>query len=523
MTIKNIEIAVVLTLTMMTAGMAAAASLPNQWLTAGNDLNNTRHQQTSSITSGNVDKLQVKWVFTTGGDISATPSVDDSNVYFPDWGGNLNAVNRDTGLAVWQKKISDYTGLTGDIARNTPAIAGDTLIIGDQAGYHGGMQAYVMAVDKKTGDLLWRTAVGSIFTIVTQSAAVYGDTAYIGVASSEEAFEGLIPGYPCCSFRGQMYALDIKTGAIKWTTYTAPEGYSGNSVWGSTPVVDPKRNSLYITTGNNYSVPADVQNCFAAAGSDTAAVQACVANLSPENFTDAIVSLDLNTGAVKWATSGIPFDSFNIDCFPSLLPPGYIVNPQNCPPPAGPDYDFAQGAMLYKAKGQDFVGAGQKSGEFWALDPDSGAVKWVTQAAPGGVGGGLQWGSSTDGKNIYFASANTLHKPWDVNGNTITYGFWGALDAATGAVVWQTADPAGAGDSAPVASSNGLVFACSMDPQGNMYAMDSSTGKIMWNYPSGGSCLSGAAITNHDVYWGSGYSNFGSGTPNNLFYSFTIK
>ena len=53
------------------------------------------------------------------------------------------------------------------------------------------------------------------------------------------------------------------------------------------------------------------------------------------------------------------------------------------------------------------MGAGQKSGQYWALDPDTGAVVWVTQAGPGGFGGGLQWGSAVDDQRVYTANANS--------------------------------------------------------------------------------------------------------------------
>lgn len=36
------------------------------------------------------------------------------------------------------------------------------------------------------------------------------------------------------------------------------------------------------------------------------------------------------------------------------------------------------------------------------------------------------------------------------------------------------------------------------------------------------SCLSGAAISNGSIYWGSGYSNLGFGTPNNKLYAFSL-
>src|SRR5262245_31476633 len=69
-------------------GIAAADPGGNQWTSAGQNLQNTRSNGTETkIGVGNVANLQVKWAFTTGGDVSATPAVDSQNVYFPDWGG----------------------------------------------------------------------------------------------------------------------------------------------------------------------------------------------------------------------------------------------------------------------------------------------------------------------------------------------------------------------------------------------------------------------------------------------------
>ena len=53
-----------------------------------------------------------------------------------------------------------------------------------------------------------------------------------------------------------------------------------------------------------------------------------------------------------------------------------------------------------------------------------------------------------------------------------------------------------------------------------MYALDDATGTILWTFASGGSCLSGAAIADGRLFWGSGYSFFG--TPNNKLYSFGL-
>jgi polyvinyl alcohol dehydrogenase (cytochrome) len=212
-----------------------------------------------------------------------------------------------------------------------------------------------------------------------------------------------------------------------------------------------------------------------------------------------------------------------------------------CPQPSGPDFDFGQGPALFtvntaKGRPRDLLGAGEKSGVYWALDPSTGAVVWSTQAGPGGIGGGLQWGSSTDGSRIYVSDANTEKKAWTLvnsrnSTTTTTGGIWSALDAATGQILWQTADPTGAKDGGAVTAANGVVYVGSLAPTvtvGNttivpntMYALNAATGAILWAFQSGGSVNSGAAVANGVVYWGSGYGNFGAGTANNKLYAFT--
>src|SRR5215211_1110240 len=293
------------------------------WPSAGHDLRNTRFQNTeTTIGVANAANLAVKWQFATGGDVSATPAVDDTAVYFPDWAGNLFAVDRNTGVLLWSHQIADYTGVAGDYSRATPAVSGGKLIFGDQGGKLGA-GARVMAVDKATGNLLWITQVESKpYGMVTQSAIVDGNTVYVGIASFEEVIAALDPTYPCCNERGSILALNAKNGKILWKTYTVPEGYSGGAVWGSTPVVDHSRGSLFISTGNNYSLPQPVMDCVIAAGNDPNAVRACI---SPDDHLDSVMALNLSTGAIKWATTALPFDAWNVACLPGLGDSG------NCP------------------------------------------------------------------------------------------------------------------------------------------------------------------------------------------------
>ncbi|WP_018617105.1 PQQ-binding-like beta-propeller repeat protein [Segetibacter koreensis] len=506
------------------------------WLMGGQNLNNTRNAvEENTLSAKNVSDLTVKWTFTTSGDVSATPAVDEDGVYFPDWGGNLYKVNSATGAQVWSKMIKDYTGQVKGLARATPALSGNTLVIGTQLGFpfEG---AYVLGINKMTGALLWKTKVEDHpLSIVTQSATINDGKVYVGVASQEEGFAA-DNSYPCCSFRGSMLCLDLSSGHIIWKTYMLPEGkgFAGNAVWGSTPVVDMKRNSLFITTGNNYKVPQAILDCRAVGGG-AAAVKTCIEAVpgSAENYIDAIVAIDLKTGAIKWTKSALPFDAWTVACF--------IPGSANCPENAGPDYDFGQGPALFSAgtgaNKRELLGAGQKSGTYWAVDPDNGAEVWRTEVGPGSSLGGLEWGSAVDDKQIYTAVANYYYIPHLMTkgpgaGNTVKGGFWAALDATTGVLNWEYAAdklPAIApppGTTAPnlgmVTIANGVMFGGALDEKGTMYALNAATGEKLWSFESGGSVNSGAAVVKGNVYWGSGYSNFGLGTPNNKLYAFYV-
>ena len=299
-----------LLLSALSAESQPAASLSGQWQIAGQNLNNTWSQPAEhSISPANVKGLKPGWVFTTGGDVSATPTVAGDAVYFPDWGGNLFAVKRDSGLLIWSHKISDYDGVTGAISRVSPAVDHDQLIIGDILNpkqTHDG--ANVMAVDRNTGERRWITRVDSHpAAVITGSPVVFDGVVYIGVSSIEESL-ATDPSYPCCSFRGSVVALNAKTGEILWKTFDMPDNggqtnqYSGGAIW-QPPAIDPKRGTLFIGTGNNYTAPPEVEACE-------------------------------NGGYVKWAKKLQGFDTWTVAC---LSPSGQ--NP-NCPVPTSQDFDL---------------------------------------------------------------------------------------------------------------------------------------------------------------------------------------
>jgi polyvinyl alcohol dehydrogenase (cytochrome) len=487
----------------------------NQWSIAGQNLSNTWSQPAEhSINPGNVNSLTPKWVFTTGGDVSATPTVADDAVYFPDWGGNLFAVKKETGRLIWSHQISDYDGVTGSVSRVSPAVDGNQVIIGDILSsklVHNG--ANVISVDRTTGNRRWITQVDAHpAAIITGSPVVFDGVIYIGVSSTEETL-ALDPTYPCCSFRGSIVALDEKTGTILWKTFDMPDNggrtdqYSGGAVW-QPPAIDPKRSELFIGTGNNYTVPADVEAC-----QNTTPTANCTA---ANDFFDAALALDLKTGQIRWAHKLQSLDTWTVAC---IRPTGG-TNP-NCPVPSSPDFDLGgSGPNLIG----NIVGFGQKSGIFWALNPDNGNIVWSTPVGPGGSLGGIEWGTATDGKRIYVAISNNDHLPYTLvpSGQQINWGSWSALDVATGDILWQTADPtAGTIDTGSVSVANGVMYAGSY--AGQMYALDTTTGNILWSFASGGSVIDGPSIVDGVLYWGSGYRNIPPGIGNNKVFAFALE
>jgi len=478
-----------------------------QWQFSGQNLDDSRNQPNETIiNASNVNSLVPLWIYNAAGSVSVSPVVEGNRVYFPDWAGYLYSVDRYTGQTFWRAKISDFDGYSGAVLRVSPAIYGNELFFGDNQGYstpHNG--ANLIAVNRFTGELLWITQIDPHpAAIVTGPAVVYNGVVYQGVSSSEEALaDG--PTYPCCTFRGSVVAVNAATGKIIWQNYTVPDNngaadeYSGGAIW-QEPVVDPTRGLLYVGTSNNYSLPAAVLDCQ----TKTPNASNCE---SPNDHFDSVLAMDLQTGKIRWSRRLYGYDVWTVAC---IIPkPGV-----ECPSPHGPDYDLGgSGGNLLS----NLVGFGQKSGMYWALNPENGNLLWGTMVGPAGI----LWGTATDGQRIYVAISDASQAAYTLtSGQKITWGSWSALDASTGKILWQTADPTPHTlDIGSVSVANGVLYTSSYD--GHMYALDAATGKILWSYASGGSVLAGPSIVDGVLYWGSGYPRSG-GKSNNKVYAFML-
>ncbi len=508
-------------------GPAAAAGLARQpvpeWPSGGQGLTDARFQpDETTISVKTAAKLAPRWTLTMAGDVSATPAVVNGVVYVPDWGGYLSAIRAGDGHVIWRHLISSYNGIAGSVSRTDPVVDGSTLVIGTQTG------ADIIAVNTANGARRWITrADAHPDAQITGSAIIYRGVVYIGVSSSEEA-SATNPAYKCCTFRDSVVALSESAGKVLWKTYTVPAnggkqgGYSGGAVWGSTPAVDQATNSVYVGTGNNYTIPAAATACVVSAMKRHTSDAKCTA---PDDYFDSVLSLNLKTGKVNWGRKVEGYDAWTLACL--NVPPGTGW----CPSPQGKDYDFGAGPNLFTirlatGKVETLLGAGQKSGVYWAFNAATGRVAWHTFVGPGDT----LWGTATDGNRIYLANGNSSHTPFTLRGSgseageTCTDGAWSALSPTTGHILWQTCDPAGgAHDTGAVSVADGVVYAGSLARTGsNMYALNAATGRILWSFASGGSVASGPAIVGGSVYWGSGYGKSGIGSPSRRLYAFSV-
>jgi polyvinyl alcohol dehydrogenase (cytochrome) len=533
-----------------------SAQTATDWPMFGQNIGNTASNSSeTTISAGNAATLQQTWAFTTGGDVTARAAVVGGVVYFPDWGGNLTAVDASKGSPEWSHPLTYYGLAAGTVSRTSPAVVNGVVYVGTQyvsSGATGWLLA-INATGPNAGELIWKVQpdTSNPFPVITGSPAVANGIVYVSMTSNEEFAAGLDPNYPCCSASGSVVALSTPTGTKLWQTFTVPKGYSGGAVWGSNPVVDTARGTVFVGTGNNYSHPTDPKYVTCVnrgtgtgnesgngkgngSGNGNGNSQTEATCLSPDDHADSILALDMYTGAIKWATRLMNWnqygvvngsDDWNTACF---IPPF-----TNCPTSSGPDYDFgsAPNEITYQSSNgpKTIIGAGQKSGIYYALDPDTGAVLWATQVGPGSSLGGIEWGSATDGTRIYVAIANLYAIPYGP-GNAWRAGSWAALDPASGAILWQIPDPNGAIDIGPMTVANGVVYAGSMGflppneaQPSTMFGLNAANGHTLWSFAPGSSVNAGATVVNGVVYWGSGYSHLGSflGSGNNKFFAFS--
>ena len=468
-----------------------SASQPENWLTYSGSYQSTRYSTLAQITRANVNKLKTAWIYQVRSHdkLEASPLVFDGIMYISEPASDVTALDLRTGRPIWsyRRNVPAVPVCCGRVNRGV-AVLDDQLFIGT-------LDAHLVALDLKTGRVRWDVEVADYkrANSITAAPLAVKDKVIIGIAGAEYGIRGFLDAY------------DAKTGKRAWRFWTAPgPGEPGNETWsgdswktGGAPTwvtgsYDPELNLLYWGTGNP--------------GPDYAGDLRKGDNL----YSDCLIALNADTGKLKWHFQFTPHDVNDIDAneIPVLVDATFrgkprklvlfgnrngfyyildrvtgeflharqfatqtwargidergrpIPNPASAPSPEGakvyPDDDGA--ANWYSPS------YSPQTGLFYQNAREKGAIYYLTEAP------------YVPGRQFLGASRRAVsgEEPW---------GALRALDAFTGEKRWEfrlTTPPW----SGILSTAGGVVF--SGDMEGNFFALDAASGKLLWRFQTGG-------------------------------------
>ncbi|SEA20173.1 PQQ-binding-like beta-propeller repeat protein [Variovorax sp. YR216] len=489
-------------------------SVPQQKLDAADkDANNFLHSNMSyaqtrfypakQINTANVSKLRPVFTFQTEvvESMETAPIVVDGVMFLSTSYNHVYAVDAVTGKEFWHYKHKMGPVTTFCCGPNNRGVA----VMGDKL-YMGTLDSRLIALDAKTGKLLWSSQIADPeqgYSETMAPVAVDGKV-LIGTNGGEYGVRGFVK------------AFDANDGKLLWTFNTIPEkGHEG--VWAQNDAT--QRNMLRDIAaekaqfekagGDFYKTLGGGVWMAPAIDKETNSVIFVVGNPSPDLYgaerpgdnlyTDSIVAIDLNSGAYKWHYQYVPHDVW--------------------------DLDAASPVILTEAKGKDgkvrkVAIHGGKTGHVYVHDRATGELiryseamvpqenMWVLPTKDGarmlpGANGGVEWSPMAINPNLRIAYAANLHQPMTYHveeakypgGSKLWLGGafkvipsekqWGRLAAVnldTGKLAWKfdTAEPLIGG---VLATGGNLVF--NGEGNGLFRAFDAKTGKKLWEYQCG--------------------------------------
>ena len=428
------------------------------WPMLGHDLSSSFHNPDESLLStANVTELDKAWELEARGSVNGTAALAGDRVYVLA-GDAAYALDAATGELLWEN--SDVGGTS------SPTYSDGIVYVTDRA------PATLHALDADDGSELWQAEIDPHPEAAGfSSPVVAGELVIVGSSSTEE-----FSASGDATFRGGVVAFDRGTGAEVWRHYTVEPPFNGVAVWSSVSV-DMEAGVVFGSTGNNYTGDA----------SDT---------------SDSIFALELETGELVWNTQLTEGDVFTIS------------NPRSA------DTDFGTNPILFDAtidgELRTLVGAGQKSGMFWALDREGGELLWSRQVSDGSaLIGGVFNNGAFDGERLIMAGNNgTSDGPGSEPANGESSPFGGAdvgtsvlmaLDPADGGILWERQLPAWVW--APITIANGVGF---VSAESELQAFDVATGGKLFAFKTGGTITSGASVAGGRVFFGSGLTYLGT-------------
>lgn len=279
-----------------------AAQPTQNWPTNGGSLLNQRYSPLAEINQANISQVKADWQVHLGSGLDpqhsgqSEPLVYDGVIYQATGQNDVFAISVDTGEILWKYTANiDPSGVTVCCGWSVRGVS-----IGEGKVYVGMLDARLIALDQKTGAVVWETKVADPAAgySITAAPRYYDGKVFVGVAGGEY------------QVRGRMQAFDAATGADIWTFYTVPGPgefghdtwpdyndawmYGGAPIW-QTPAIDPELGLIYFSTGN----ASPDQNGAIREGDNL--------------FTVSILALDVNTGEYRWHFQQTRHDIWDYD------------------------------------------------------------------------------------------------------------------------------------------------------------------------------------------------------------------
>jgi len=465
---------------------------PTTWLTYGKNAKGWRYAESRQISTTNVAQLAPAWVFQTGvaGKHETTPLVFDRMMFVTGPDNHAYALDLLTGRQIWHyfKPMPRETSVCCGRVNRGFAARGQVL-------YKVNLESRLLAMDAKTGTVLWETEIDDIKKGYSGTVAplVVRDMVLIGIAGAEFGVRGFVDAY------------DAATGKRRWRFWTVagPED-PGSHTWGGdswkrgggstwiTGTYDSETNLTYWGTGN----PGPDMNGDVRPGDNL--------------YTCAIVAIDVDTGKLKWHYQMTPHDVHDWDAIADPVLMDVMVKGQKVKAVVQANrngfyyvLDRATGKLLLarsytKVTWADGIGADGRPILVKGQDPTEDGVK----SCPG-IGGGHNWQATayspqaglyyfttTEGCQIYYKTDQEFKEgQWYQASTTATI----PTEPTTGAILGVAP---GTGDikwkfemvtpptSGLLATAGGLVFGG--DREGYLFALDARTGKPLWKFQTGG-------------------------------------
>lgn len=267
----------------------------SDWLLYGRNYNAWRYSPLTRITRENVKDLKPVWTMETGlhDAFECSPVVVGGTMYISTPWNHVFALNAATGEQYWHfvHPLPPSMSLCCGAVNRGVAVGSDKVVMAT-------LDAHLLALDARTGRLVWKTAMADYREgySATLAPQVIGNKVIAGISGGVYGVRGFIDAY------------NIDTGKRIWRFWTIPgPGEPGNDTWegdswrtGGGPAwmtctYDIKTNTIFAGTGN----PGPVVDGRGREG----------ANL----YTECTVALDADTGRLKWHYQTIPHDVWDLD------------------------------------------------------------------------------------------------------------------------------------------------------------------------------------------------------------------